>query len=525
MRLSAPTATGLRPQRPFPLGRKPRILRLAAALAAAAILGSFAASLAERFAPSDQELAVGLATGLLAAGIALIALQLRSGDFASPLSALGLLLTLDFGLRPLYLLANHRVLSAYVNPSSPREALSNLQSQELVWFFAVKTGTPPIRAILVGVALGVVFAASFIVGHARGQVRRRTTLARPAWLEPAKLRNGVVIFLAASLLAQAYLLATAGGLSAALAGVNTQETVQLPGRFGVFVVLTCGIVALMVWLVALPPRSPGTWAMFSALLAERSLFGLVTGSRSSAVMPLVACAVAAHYGRRRWRLLQVAIGVGVLLAVTTTFAVFREATRESTVRQAQAITRESLPGPGAIANDFTEFDALIEMIGSPAQFAPRDGRRLLEGSLSLVPRALYIGGKPPTGDIQLRARLWGSSVGLAGRPFTVVGELWWDLRWLGVALGGLLIGYVIGRIRMAVARLPSKEMRGCWEAVLLLAFASLLFGGYDLGASVAFQYAVPLFVLTSLAASRSKPSFRETRPQTAPTSPKCQAVP
>jgi hypothetical protein len=163
-----------------------------------------------------------------------------------------------------------------------------------------------------------------------------------------------------------------------------------------------------------------------------------------------------------------------------------------------------LPGPSQVVNDVTEFDALSEMVASPAQFPPRDGGRLREGALSLVPRGLYIGGKPATGDVQLRARLWSSSAGLAGRPYTAVGELWWDFRWLGVALGGLVIGYAMRAMRTLVASVRPNGLRGCWEATLFLAFVSFLFGGYDLGASVAFAYVVPLLAITSLARVRTR---------------------
>jgi hypothetical protein len=186
------------------------------------------------------------------------------------------------------------------------------------------------------------------------------------------------------------------------------------------------------------------------------------------------------------------------------FAVFREATRHTRVGSAEAIARKSLPGPSQVANDITEFDALVEMVALPVQFPVRDGGRLREGALSLVPRGLYIGGKPPTGDVQVRARIWTSSVGLAGRPYTAVGELWWDFRWLGVALGGLVLGYVLKAIRILVSRLSVSGLRGCWEATQLLGLVSLLFGGYDLGASVAFSYAGPLLAITWLARCRTR---------------------
>jgi hypothetical protein len=162
-----------------------------------------------------------------------------------------------------------------------------------------------------------------------------------------------------------------------------------------------------------------------------------------------------------------------------------------------------LPGPSQVANDISEFDALVEMVALPVQFPVRDGGRLREGALSLVPRGLYIGGKPPTGDVQVRARIWTSSVGLAGRPYTAVGELWWDFRWLGVALGGLVLGYVLKAIRILLSRLSASGLRGCWEATQFLAVVSLLFGGYDLGASVAFAYAAPLLAITWLARRRT----------------------
>jgi hypothetical protein len=480
-------------------------LRLVAAVPAAIVIGGLAAWLAARsFGISNQSAAATIAGVLMAAGLVLIALQLRRGDLASPLIALGLLAGLEFGLRPLYLLAHDSLLTAYLNPSSAAESLSTLQSQELVWFFALKTGRAPTHAILIGVCLGALFAASFICGYARAPRRRRAKLLSSVSLDGATLRTGIAIFIAASLFAQAYLVVRAGGISGALANVNTQQTVQLAGLFVMYVLLNCGTVALMVWLVVLRPRGALGWALIAAFLAERAAFGLVTGSRSSALMPLIACGIAAHYGWRRWRLWEIGTAVLVILAVASMFAVFREATRHTRVQSAGAIARQSLPGPSQVVNDVTEFDALSEMVASPAQFPPRDGGRLREGALSLVPRGLYIGGKPATGDVQLRARLWSSSAGLAGRPYTAVGELWWDFRWLGVALGGLVIGYAMRAMRTLVASVRPNGLRGCWEATLFLAFVSFLFGGYDLGASVAFAYVVPLLAITSLARVRTR---------------------
>jgi hypothetical protein len=491
-------------------------LRLAAALPAAIVIGGVAAWLgAGSFDVGDQKEATAIAVVLLAVGIVLIALHLRRGDLASPLIALGLLTALEFGVRPLYLLANHAVLTAYLNPSSAAESLSRLQSQEIVWFFAVKTGTPPPRAILIGVCLGAIFAASFIVGYARAPFRRRPKPFASRTLDRAALRSGIAFLIAASLFAQAYVVARAGGLSGALAAVNTQQTVQLPGLFVIYVLLNGGTVALMVWLVVLRTKGLLEGGVFAALLAERVLFGLLTGSRSSAFMPLIACAVAAHYGLRRWRAWELAVAAGVLLAAASMFAVFREATRHTRVGSAEVIARKSLPGPRQVVNDITEFDALVEMVALPAQFPPRDGGRLREGALSLVPRGLYIGGKPPTGDVQARATIWGSSVGLAGRPYTAVGELWWDFRWLGVAVGGLVLGYVLKAIRILVSRVSPSGLRGCWEATQLLAVVSLLFGGYDLGASVAFSYAAPLFVVTLLARRPARDESTAKVPQAA----------
>jgi hypothetical protein len=479
-------------------------LRLAAALPAAIVIGGLAAWLgASGFDVGDEKAATAIAAALAVAGIVLIAQQLRRGDLASPLIALGLLTALEFGVRPLYLLANHNVLTAYLNPSSAAESLSSLQSQELVWFFAVRTGTPPPRGILIGVFLGAIFATSFILGYAHAPFRRRPKPISSLTLDRKALRSGIAFLIAASLFAQAYVVARAGGLSGALAAVNTQQTVQLPGLFVIYVLLNGGSAALMVWLVVLRTKGLLEGGVFAALLAERVLFGLLTGSRSSAFMPLIACAVAAHYGLRRWRAWELAVAAGVLLAAASMFAVFREATRHASVDSAEVIARKSLPGPSQVANDITEFDALVEMVALPVQFPVRDGGRLREGALSLVPRGLYIGGKPPTGDVQVRARIWTSSVGLAGRPYTAVGELWWDFRWLGVALGGLVLGYVLKAIRILVSRLRASGLRGCWEATQLLGVLSLLFGGYDLGASVAFSYAGPLLAITWLARRRT----------------------
>jgi hypothetical protein len=480
-------------------------LRLAAALLAAIVIGGLAAWFgASSFDIGGERAATAIAAVLVAAGVVLIALQLRRGDLASPLIALGLLTALEFGVRPLYLLAHHGVLTAYLNPSSAAESLSRVQSQEIVWFFAVKTGTPPGRAILIGVCLGAIFATAFILGYARAPFRRRPKPLSSLTLDRAALRSGIALLIAASLFAQAYIVARAGGLSGALAAVNTQQTVQLPGLFVIYVLLNCGSVALMVWLVVLCPKGLLEGALIAGFLAERVLFGLLTGSRSSAFMTLIACAVAAHYGLRRWRRWVLAIAAGVQLAAASMYAVFREATRHTSVDSAEVIARKSLPGPSQIVNDITEFDALTEMIASPAQFPPRNGGRLREGALSLVPRGLYLGGKPPTGDVQLRARIWSSSAGVAGRPYTAVGELWWDFRWLGVALGGLVLGYVLKAIRILVSRVSARGLRGCWEATQLLAVVSLLFGGYDLGASVAFSYAGSLLAITWLARCRTR---------------------
>lgn len=353
---------------------------------------------------------------------------------------------LVFAVRPWFLLANLPLLGSYQPPRGTGDMLASLQSQEVALFITTRFPGDPRDFVGGGVAIGLVFIAAFACGHAvsmlwRGRQPGFPIVARtPA---PEALAAVLSLLILLSLAGQGLIINGAGGIGAATAQLQNQGTLQQ--SFAWFVLANCGIAAAFLWAAFGPLRS---WALagFLLLLAEISLFGVLVGSRSRIIVPLVGVAIVIHLARRRFRLRELVAAFALAVVLATGFFATRVTSATRPFDEAVVAGARNSLNLGIVANDNSTFDAVAMMAAMvPEPVGRQDGRRLLSGLSAVVPSGLGPL-KSESNDVWLRKQLWGDSR-RAGRPYTFAGELWLDFGWAGSVLGGLGFGLLCGLFR------------------------------------------------------------------------------
>jgi hypothetical protein len=431
---------------------------------------------------------IAAAVGLACAGG--IAWELRAGRPLSLSMFVYVSCLSTFCIRPLYLLAHYDQLASYRGPRTAVEFLTEIRTQEIVEFITRRY--PGSISGLIGAAglVGAVFLSAFVLGRLLGgltQAREpgfRLAASRPS---TRAVNLAIALLVSAGLLGQGLVVNGAGGLGAALTNLEDQGTLQQP--FTTYVLANFAVIAALLWGAFGELRGASLLGL-CALATEIVGFGLVTGSRSIALMPLLALGVVIHYSRRRFRAREIVAGaVGLVLLASLLLGV-RQVSAGRPLGESLTAGVANAASLNVAANDLGQFDAVMMMVAVvPERLEHQNGRRLLAGAAATVPRSIYPG-KPENGDVWLREQVWGAGRP-AGRPYTFAGELWLDFGWPGAAIGGVLLGLVCGRLRGGRSGFLEPD-RAVVTAAVVATLVALLDGVYATAVTVILGFGIPL---------------------------------
>lgn len=416
------------------------------------------------------------------------------GRLFEPLPLVAASCALLFVLRPLQLALGWRDLFSHYFPKDPVRRLSLLEGQEIALYVGERLQEPLDAALARAIGACALFVVFLLIGYRVGAGRwlsRRFQAIRDT-TTAINVPAAVGLSLAVGLAAQVAIIARAGGPGSALESASDQTA--LSDSFVLFFLAGFSFAGVLIWLAWRRPRT--RWELAGLVLSVVAVcaFSLSAGSRARVFISLMALAVAIHYLRRRWRTREL-VGAGiVMLAFASSFVVFREVADEGTLRQAATSAAEHVLDEGVILNDITSFDHVLYVTSIYGESRPyEDGRFLVNGARSFVPSALDPA-KPEGGDIVLRKVVWKDEFG-AGRPPTVVGDLYIDFSWLGVAFGGLLVG-VACRSLLGLVRggQQGREYRVALFALLLVVLYELVVGTFSIALGFSITLILPFLV-------------------------------
>ena len=154
----------------------------------------------------------------------------------------------------------------------------------------------------------------------------------------------------------------------------------------------------------------------------------------------------------------------------------------------------------AILNSSPVFDQFLEETDYiPTNARYRYGGELLQGLEGQIPRFITPN-KPEATDVTFRQLIWGNEF-LAGRPTGAAGEFYRDFGFLGIIVGGLLVGIVaqgMTGLRVRVGGTAGRPLRTCLFVVGMLLLFQFLIGSYSLVFGEALEVGIPLCIAVLL---------------------------
>ena len=371
----------------------------------------------------------------------------------SPLAVAAVLLVTHFTLRPAAIVAD------------PGAALWGLRMIGVQW-------NAVCDAVTIGVAGFGALAAAFMVGW---NVVRAAPAPQPSTPLPSRHRLLVAAgaALAAGTLMWLALFLEVGGLPALLddpTAVHLGQQGEPYGVIGLSICLGAMLLLLLAWL-----RDPSrATTVLLALAAVSSVAGSVAlATRGQLLGGLVAATFLVARERRPGRR-TVAAGL-VLLAVAGGSLMTLRAIRGNSDRHSlgTAVRATIDEGPWRIAGaEFTEFDALVALRElNPSALGPLRGQSIREVATAGVPRRLWER-KPKPVDLLVSGTLYGPGT-VAGTPFTLPGEFWWNVGLVPMLAWMAALGLLAGALwRRAAARHGAVARVGL---AILAGYAYLLF--------------------------------------------------
>ena len=455
--------------------------------------------------PRVASASAALSIGLLSAGA--IAFEWRRGRPFSPMVIVAAFAIQTFSLRPLFLLSHYDLLASFRPGATSEGGLAQLQSQELVLFLSTHLSAPLSSILLTSVQIGLVFVLAFGIAYYAPWTRglRAFVLSRPPLaMESARWSGGILTavaigFGALGLLAQMVLIARIGGIGGAIASLNTQKTLQAP--FALIVLATLPTCAAVAWVALRRPNTLTLWWPVILLTGNQCLFWLLTGSRTRALLPIVAVLIVVHFTVRQWRNRELLAIVVALVFLATSLLVVRQASVGEPISKALGQAAQGKATVDVAVNDAAGFDAVVQLVSlSPGTIKRQDGRRLMDGVSAALPDILIPGQRPEGSDTWFRKQVWGNQF-LAGRPLAFPGELWADFRILGVIVGALIFGTLAGGpFRKLSEVADSYPLSPAFYALGVLCCSSFLSGSYYAGIVSSVTYLAPLAVISLLVA-------------------------
>jgi oligosaccharide repeat unit polymerase len=414
--------------------------------------------------------------------------------FFEPLPLLAAACGVLFVLRPFQLFIEWQDLYSYFPSLDPVRRLTLLEGQEVARFVGERVEEPLATALARALAACAVFLAVLLLGYRLGAgtwlARRLEQLGSRA--RPMNPNVAIGCALAIGLVAQVLIVVRAGGPAASLEAASDQ--VALSESFVLFVLAGFAPAGVIVWAAWCRPRRRAEWAAFVLSVTAVCAFSVIAGSRGRIFLTLVALAVVVHFAWRPWRRRELVVGVGLLLAFVSSFLVFREVANDRSLKAAAEQAPRYVLDTRVIANDITSFDHVLyatTIYGRERDH--RNGRFFVGAVRSFLPSALDPG-KPEGGDIVFRKAVWGNDF-RAGRPPTVVGDLFIDFGFAGVAIGGLLVGLLSrSLIGLLAGPFAGRQYRIALYAILLLMLYEVVADTFSLALGYALTLLLPFLV-------------------------------
>jgi hypothetical protein len=424
-----------------------------------------------------------------------LAWGLWQGRYFEPLTVLAAAGLVLFVLRPLQLFLRTDDLYSYFPPESSLDDLLYIENQEVARFVVIKMQHPLGPALTRAVAASTLFLTLFVAGYASGWLKqqrgRLAALGRRS--PPVNVRAAVAGALALGIAAELVVIGRAGGPADALRGAADQTSLE----GSVILNLLTGFVAagLIVWAAWRKPESRREWLLFGLAVIQLVAFAFAVGSRAQAFLPVLMLVIVVHYRWRPWRLRELALAMlAVLLFASASLAV-REGVDSKPLGEALANAPRYAIDGRAVLNDLNAFDFVLYATQTrPYERKYEYGERLLDAFRSYVPAGLDPG-KPEGGDITFRKEVWGNDY-QAGRPPTIIGDLYIDFGFPGIALGALLLG-VVARLLLGLTqdlRGPGGERRVAFYAVSLVVLYEVVTSTYSVALGFAMKFGIPLLV-------------------------------
>jgi oligosaccharide repeat unit polymerase len=419
---------------------------------------------------------------------------LATGRMLEPLPVVAAVSLLAFAVRPLQLFLDWPDLYSHYFPFKGAAGLVLLENQEIAYFVTNSLGEPLEPAFTRAMGACALFLSLFCLGYVLPVgARLRERISRLGERRPAmNLRAAVTIALAIGLAAQVAIIARAGGPGASLR--RSVDQAALSDSFALFVLAGFGFAAMVVWAAWRRPATRLEWTGLALCVLANCGFALVAGSRARAFVSLVMLAVIKHYLWRPWRFRYLAAGFVVFAVFAAGFLAFRQMAQVRPVSEAAQEAPEYALEPRVILNDITSFDDVFYVTSIYGRERPHENGSFMLGAFrSYVPGAIDPN-KPVSGDIILRRVVFGKVFG-AGRPPTVVGDLYIDFGFAGVALGALLLGFAArGMLALVRGREAGREYRVALYAVLLVILYEWMVDTLSVAVGFALTLGLPLLL-------------------------------
>jgi oligosaccharide repeat unit polymerase len=404
-----------------------------------------------------------------------LAIQLRHARWFEPLTVIAAFALVSFCARALQLFVGADDLLSYYPPYDLADEYLRIEMSETAEFVTRVMKEPLEPALTRAIGTVAIFVALVVVGYVLPwgpRLGERLARFGRGVARPANLRAVVLICLAIAAVGQIRLLVKVGGPAEALE-TSFRHSVLRGGLVDHFLI-GFGVVGLLVWMAWDPPRFTRARVAFALVTVEMCAFFALAGSRTRVVLLLAMLAVLVHYLWRRWRPVEIAAAVVLVIVLATALLGVRQATADKTTGEALGSAPTYIERPQGILNDLNEFDYLFEattVIGSshryrrPAEF--QYGNGFWQAVHPFVPGAIDAG-KPESRDQEFRKIIWGNTKG-EGRPYTIIGDFWNDFGFAGVIVGSLLFGLLcramLGLVSPAQER-AGKEYRAILYAML-----------------------------------------------------------
>jgi oligosaccharide repeat unit polymerase len=445
---------------------------------------------------------------VLVTGVLVWALPERR--FFEPLTCLAVVAGVSFVVRPFQLFINSADLVSWYPAESPLDSLRRLENQEISYFATTRLQEALEPALTRTIGACAVFLLAFIAGYSLTPGRRLAD--RMSGLGRSLPEINVPFVVAASLITglagQLGVVAKTGGITE-IADTQAQQE-ALEAGLALYIVIGFSIVGLVVWAADHRPKRRVERIAFVLATAEVLIFFTLAGSRSRVLLIVFALTIVAHYRWHSFRLRHVAVAAVVGLLFAASALAVRQATIDRPFSEAVRAAPEYISDPRAVLNDITAFDQLFvatSAIGRSLDY--KWGGWIVAAFHSYVP-GFIDASKPDPGDVEFRESVWGDELS-AGRPTTVIGDLYYDFGFVGIILGSTLLGIAARALLglVSTAQLPGQAVRVGLYALSMTILYQLLIGTYSIAIGSIITLVVPYLVALQLlgrlgtAASRS----------------------